>query len=202
MANPGETVLIDGGNGYCLGLQGRSYLDFRGLGFTQLHWMWTSHLLNRYIPITWMTFGLDYNLWGLDPFGYHLTNLLWHTANAVLFYDKHGWEARAAVNWRDHFLQYLSPPPLNGAGQAVTQVRARYQLDASATYHINKNFAVYAVIYALYFFPWRLVRRAKSPATSSDFLERASLRSRTPSPAGHRQRSSWERAPTTSTRSS
>ena len=49
-----------------------------------------------------------------------------------------------AVNWRDHFLQYLSPPPLNGAGQAVTQVRARYQLDASATYHINKNFAVYA----------------------------------------------------------
>jgi len=60
--------------------------SFRGLGFTQLHWMWTSHLLNRYIPITWMTFGLDYNLWGLDPFGYHLTNLLWHTANAVLFY--------------------------------------------------------------------------------------------------------------------
>ena len=39
-----------------------------------------------------------------------------------------------------------------------------------------ENFAVYAVIYALYFFPWRLVRRAKSPATSSDFLERASLR--------------------------
>jgi hypothetical protein len=39
-----------------------------------------------------------------------------------------------------------------------------------------ENFAVYAVIYAVYFFPWRLVRRAKSPATSSDFLERASLR--------------------------
>src|SRR5690349_127978 len=68
---------------------GVNFIDntsFRGLGFTQLHWMWTSHLLNRYIPITWMTFGLDYNLWGLDPFGFHLTNLLWHTANAVLFY--------------------------------------------------------------------------------------------------------------------
>jgi TonB-dependent receptor len=67
-----------------------------------------------------------------------------NSANAVLFYDKGSFEARAAVNWRDHFLQYLSPPPLNGAGQAVTQVRARYQLDASATYHINKNFAVFA----------------------------------------------------------
>src|ERR1700730_5798703 len=67
-----------------------------------------------------------------------------NSANAVLFYDKGSFEARTAVNWRDHFLQYLSPPPLNGAGQAVTQVRARYQLDASATYHFNKNFAVFA----------------------------------------------------------
>jgi TonB-dependent receptor len=66
-----------------------------------------------------------------------------NSANAVLFYDKHGFEARAALNWRDHFLQYLSPPPLNGAGQAVTQVRSRYQLDASAFYHFNKNFAVF-----------------------------------------------------------
>jgi len=67
-----------------------------------------------------------------------------NSANAVLFYDKGSFEARAALNWRDSFLQYLSPPPLNGAGQAVTQVRARYQLDASATYHINRNFAVFA----------------------------------------------------------
>jgi iron complex outermembrane receptor protein len=67
-----------------------------------------------------------------------------NSANAVVFYDKHSFEARAAVNWRDTFLQYLSPPPLNGAGQAVTQVRSRYQLDASATYHISKNFAVFA----------------------------------------------------------
>jgi TonB-dependent receptor len=66
-----------------------------------------------------------------------------NSANAVLFYDKNQIEARMAVNWRDHFLQYLAPPPLNGAGQAVTQVRARYQLDASATYHINRNFGVF-----------------------------------------------------------
>jgi hypothetical protein len=65
------------------------------------------------------------------------------SANAVLFYDKGVFEARTALNWRDHFLQYLSPPPLNGAGQAVTQVRARYQLDASATYHINRNFGIF-----------------------------------------------------------
>jgi iron complex outermembrane recepter protein len=66
-----------------------------------------------------------------------------NSANAVVFYDKGAIEGRVAVNWRDKFLQYLTPPPINGAGQAVTQVRARYQLDASATYHINKNFAVF-----------------------------------------------------------
>src|SRR3984957_13715825 len=66
-----------------------------------------------------------------------------NSANAVLFYDKHGLELRTAVNWRDHFLQYLAPPPLNGAGQAVTQVRSRYQLDASAIFHINENYGVF-----------------------------------------------------------
>jgi TonB-dependent receptor len=66
-----------------------------------------------------------------------------NSANAVLFYDKHGIEARVAYNWRDHFLQYLAPPPLNGAGQAVTQVRSYGQLDASLTYHITPQVAVF-----------------------------------------------------------
>jgi TonB-dependent receptor len=66
-----------------------------------------------------------------------------NSANGVLFYDKDKFEARTALNWREKFLQYLSPPPLNGAGQAVTQVRGRYQVDASATYHIDGNLAVF-----------------------------------------------------------
>jgi TonB-dependent receptor len=59
------------------------------------------------------------------------------SANAVLYYDKGPFEARMAYNWRDKFLQYLAPPPLNGAGQAVTQVRPRYQLDFGSTYHLT-----------------------------------------------------------------
>src|SRR6058998_3121618 len=58
---------------------------YRGLGWTQLTWMWTTHL-GHYIPLTWMTFGLDYLLWGMNPLGYHLTNLLLHAANAVVFF--------------------------------------------------------------------------------------------------------------------
>ncbi len=59
---------------------------YRGLGWAQLKWMWTTHLMGRYIPITWMTLGLDYAIWEMDPFGYHLTSILFHAVNALLFY--------------------------------------------------------------------------------------------------------------------
>src|SRR5437773_9278649 len=65
-----------------------NFLDnphYRGLGWTHLRWMWTTHL-GHYIPLTWMTLGLDYLLWGMNPVGYHLTNLLLHAANAVVFF--------------------------------------------------------------------------------------------------------------------
>lgn len=60
--------------------------NYRGLGWAQLRWMFTAVMLGHYIPLTWVTFGLDYLLWGMNPFGYHLANLLLHSANAGVFY--------------------------------------------------------------------------------------------------------------------
>src|SRR5256885_4047314 len=65
-----------------------NFLDnphYRGLAWTQPRWMWTTHM-GHYIPLTWMTLGLDYLLWGLNPVGYHLTSLVLHAANAVVFF--------------------------------------------------------------------------------------------------------------------
>src|SRR5437899_1623858 len=59
---------------------------FRGLGPAQLAWMFTTTLMGHYIPVTWLTFGLDYVMWGMQPAGYHFTNLVLHAANAVLVY--------------------------------------------------------------------------------------------------------------------
>ena len=64
-------------------LQNRNY---RGLGWAQLRWMFTTFYGGHYQPLAWVSFGMDYLLWGTEPFGYHLTNLLFHAANAVLFY--------------------------------------------------------------------------------------------------------------------
>src|SRR3989442_2815741 len=66
----------------------KNFLDnhhYRGLTWQQLSWMWTTHL-GHYIPLTWMTLGMDYLLWGMNPVGYHLTSLLLHAASAVVVY--------------------------------------------------------------------------------------------------------------------
>jgi protein O-mannosyl-transferase len=60
--------------------------SYRGLGWNQVGWMFTTFHLGHYQPLSWLTFALDYVLWGMDPRGYHLTNLIFHAANAVFFY--------------------------------------------------------------------------------------------------------------------
>ncbi len=37
-------------------------------------------------PLRTLSFAIDYALWGLNPFGYHLTNLILHTVNGILFF--------------------------------------------------------------------------------------------------------------------
>jgi protein O-mannosyl-transferase len=61
-------------------------LHYRGLGWTQLRWMSTATLFGHWTPVTWLTLGLDYVVWGMKPSGYHLTSLLLHAACAALFY--------------------------------------------------------------------------------------------------------------------
>lgn len=67
----------------------RNFLNnphWRGLGAEQLAWMWTTFHMGHYIPLSWMTLGLDYLAWGMNPTGYHATNVVLHAVNAVLIY--------------------------------------------------------------------------------------------------------------------
>lgn len=64
-------------------LENRAY---RGLGREQIRWAFTSMLFGHYIPLTRLTFSLNYVLGGMDPWGYHLVNVLLHGANAAVFY--------------------------------------------------------------------------------------------------------------------
>jgi tetratricopeptide (TPR) repeat protein len=58
---------------------------YRGLGRAQLAWMFTV-MSGHYMPLTWLTHGLDYVLWGMRPAGYHFVNVLLHALAAAAAY--------------------------------------------------------------------------------------------------------------------
>ncbi len=76
---------------------------YRGLGWAQVRWMLTTTLMGHWIPVTWLTLGLNYVLGGMEPRGYHLGNILLHTGSALVFCMiarrllKAAWEGRASM---------------------------------------------------------------------------------------------------------
>ncbi len=66
-----------------------NYVDnyrYRGFSSTHLKWIFTTTFPGHYQPLTWLTHSLDYKLWGMGPFGYHLGSVVIHAANAILLY--------------------------------------------------------------------------------------------------------------------
>ena len=51
-----------------------------------LAWMFTTTFAGHYQPLTWLSYAIDYKLFSLDPFGYHLTNFVWHLLTVFSFY--------------------------------------------------------------------------------------------------------------------
>lgn len=49
-----------------------------------LAWAFTTSYLVFWMPLTGISFAIDYYFWGLNPAGYHLTNILLHAINAAL----------------------------------------------------------------------------------------------------------------------
>ena len=59
---------------------------WKGLGWSELGWMFTSTLSGHYMPVAWLTLAMNYVLGGDDAHGYHVGNVLLHATNAVLVY--------------------------------------------------------------------------------------------------------------------
>ncbi|MFH1465739.1 MAG: tetratricopeptide repeat protein [Pseudomonadota bacterium] len=55
---------------------------FRGLGWEQLRWMWTD-TAGVYVPLAWMSLGLNFLSGGMDPRGYHALNVALHAVSAL-----------------------------------------------------------------------------------------------------------------------
>ena len=50
-----------------------------GLSWPGVRWVFTTTFVANYIPVTGLTFLADYSMHGLDPGGYHITNVVLHT---------------------------------------------------------------------------------------------------------------------------
>ncbi|MEK6674981.1 MAG: tetratricopeptide repeat protein [Planctomycetota bacterium] len=51
-----------------------------------LAWMFSTSDFGHFQPMTWLSFAMDYALWGEDPFGYHVTSVAIHAATVIVFY--------------------------------------------------------------------------------------------------------------------
>ena len=59
---------------------------FRGLGWEQIQFAFTTFTGSVYHPLGWLIQSLTYEIFGLDPRGYHLVSLLFHVVNVVLLH--------------------------------------------------------------------------------------------------------------------
>ena len=57
-----------------------------GLSLDTLHWAFTGFAAVNYHPLAWLSHALDVELWGMNPFGHHLTALLLHASSAALMF--------------------------------------------------------------------------------------------------------------------
>src|SRR5439155_3199000 len=59
----------------------------QGLTWEHLRWMFTdTSYARRYMPLGWLSYALDYQLFGLNPQAFHVGNLLLHLINTVVLY--------------------------------------------------------------------------------------------------------------------
>ena len=60
--------------------------SIRGISYVNIKTAFSKIYIGNYAPLHILSYMLDYHIWGLQPFGYLLTNVILHVLNALLFY--------------------------------------------------------------------------------------------------------------------
>ena len=77
----------------------------KGLTSKGIIWAFTTSHTGNWHPLTWISHMLDCELYGLNPGGHHLTNVLLHMANAILLFVVLRWMTGAI--WRSGLVAAL-----------------------------------------------------------------------------------------------
>ncbi|MEK9150040.1 MAG: hypothetical protein AAB267_08360, partial [Candidatus Desantisbacteria bacterium] len=60
--------------------------NIKSIDLNFFRWSLAAEVAALWHPLTMFSLALDYAIWGLNPIGYHLTNILFHTANTFLVF--------------------------------------------------------------------------------------------------------------------
>lgn len=60
--------------------------NIRSINFIFLKWIFTAEANPTWHPLTLLSLAVDYQKWGLNPFGYHLANIVFHSVNTFLVF--------------------------------------------------------------------------------------------------------------------
>lgn len=58
----------------------------RNLSLEGIYKIFTRPIIGNYFPLQILSYALDYQFWHIQPFGYHLTNIVLHIVNAILVF--------------------------------------------------------------------------------------------------------------------
>ena len=57
-----------------------------GITINAVKWAFTTGYFGNWNPLTWLSYMLDWQLFGSNPAGFHLTNLIFHILNTLLLF--------------------------------------------------------------------------------------------------------------------
>lgn len=64
----------------------RTHDHYHAFTIENLRWMATATLNGHWMPLTWISYTIDYAIWGMNAGGFHLTNMVIHAINSMLVY--------------------------------------------------------------------------------------------------------------------
>ena len=104
-----------------------------------------------YRPILALSYGLDYSIWRLNPFGYHLTDLILHIAVSVLvfFFALSLTNGKQVVSWLSAAIFTIHPIHIN-------------ILPLTASSRQESTFTIFVILTFLTFFKYRRTLPLKS----------------------------------------
>jgi len=76
-----------------------------GLTFRGVRWAFTKVHVGHWHPVTWLSHMLDVELFGLNPGGHHMTNIIFHIANTLLLFVL--FQRMTGTAWRSSLIAAL-----------------------------------------------------------------------------------------------